>query len=488
MISGIVDSRITYPGSEEFFSPDERFPEYPFEHVASRPNSVYRAVRDVFAQAGLDAEHFGTSEWNPLGHWVGRGQSVFVLCNFVYHRRTNESAEQFESKCTHGSVIRAVVDYLYIAVGPTGHVSFGNAPVQSCSWSRVLEETGAARVEEFYATVGAPVKSADLRLFVAEGPANIVANPVERRDDTAAVTIDLAQRSLLSVLDEAGVKYRVSDYPPERTDAFHRNGSHQYVIHRAVLSSDVIFSIPKLKTHEKVGITCAVKGSVGAIGHKDCLAHHRVGTPDGGGDEFRSDPVGLLGKITAFHDAVQRTPPESLRGRSMRLALKILRYLVRRIAPTMNGAWSGNDTCWRMAVDIARLIQYARPDGTIAPEMQRRHLALVDGVVGGEGNGPLAPNPIRLGALLFADDPVSLDHAATRLMGFDPKVFPIVREAARVADLPLIPAVVGPIGNTPATINGEMMTINAAGKFAPRPFRLPNGWDAVQATAATDDC
>ncbi|MFC1762301.1 DUF362 domain-containing protein [Planctomycetota bacterium] len=486
MISAINNETIEYPSNDEFYSPDEKYPEYPFHHIARKPNEVYRSVRGLFQQAGMDVEHYGTRLWNPFGKWISSGQTVFVLCNFVYHRRPRESLKEFQSKCTHGSIIRAVIDYIFIAVGPMGRIRFGNAPLQSCVWPRVLNQTGGQRVEAFYASVKAPVESADLRLFINEHSGNLLASKVEAHPEEMGVTIDLSQRSLLAALDGQETHYRVSDYNPEHTGSFHANGSHRYVLHRHIVESDVIFSIPKLKTHEKVGITCAIKGCVGAIGHKDCLAHHRRGTPQHGGDEFRSDPLGLLACLSSFHDLVQRSQPGTLYGHSLRLFLRGLRSLIRRIAPTMNGAWSGNDTCWRMAIDIARLIGYARRDGSISSELQRPHLALLDGIIGGDGNGPLNPRPVESGVLVFADNPVDLDFCATRIMGYDPNTLPIVREAARLTDLPLFEAnnhcssdpddSQESFNASMAIVNGKVESLEDLGKFAARPYRLPKGW------------
>ena len=109
MISAVIEE-IEYPTLDEFFSPDERFPEYPFDHVASRANTVYRVVRKVLAKSRLDVEQYGAPEWKPLGRWISPGQTVFVLCKFGYHRRPGKSLEQFQSECTHGSVFRAVID------------------------------------------------------------------------------------------------------------------------------------------------------------------------------------------------------------------------------------------------------------------------------------------------------------------------------------------------------------------------------------------
>ena len=168
MISVLHDPSLEYPDDSEAFAPSEAYPERPFPPVASRRNRVYAALRDLFHQSGLDSSRYGTKQWNPLGEWVPRGASVFVLCNFVYHRKPQESWQDFYSKCSHGSVLRALADYLLIAVGPEGRVGFGNASLQSCVWERVLEETGAATVERFYRSVRAPVSARDLRLWVAE--------------------------------------------------------------------------------------------------------------------------------------------------------------------------------------------------------------------------------------------------------------------------------------------------------------------------------
>lgn len=125
MISLIVDPSISYPEDDEFFSLDERFPEYTCGPISTRKNDVYRAVRNCFVQAGLDAIHLSTPTWNPLGECIKPGNMVFVLFNFAGERRPNEKLEDFQSQCTHGSVIRAVIDYILLAVGRNGIVNFG---------------------------------------------------------------------------------------------------------------------------------------------------------------------------------------------------------------------------------------------------------------------------------------------------------------------------------------------------------------------------
>lgn len=472
MISVIADPTLAYPPRDSHFAPSERFPEYRFDEIAREPNRVYAAVRACLVQAGLDRERFGTPEWNPLGQFIRPGQKVFVLCNFVLHRREHESQADFDSKCTHGSVVRALLDYLLIAVGPSGSIGFGNSPLQQTNWQAVTDETGARLVADYYQTVGAPVELKDLRLFVAERGALGSTSVVERRDESAGgVSVDLGRDSLLEGLDNvAAARFRVSDYNPDRTDAYHACGSHHYVLNRSVADADVIVSLPKLKTHEKVGITCAVKGCVGAIGHKDCLAHHRFGPSGKGGDEYPRDPFGMLRVLSRFHDSVQRTRPESSSGSLLRVVDKVARGVTRRIVPEIGGAWSGNDTAWRMSVDIARAICYTHA-GRLTCDRVKPHLALIDGVIGGEGKGPLRPTAVPSGVLLWSDNPVAADVGAAWLMGYDPMRLAIVREALRLEKYPLIAEAVDT-----AICNGRSMSVRELREVTGRRYEPPPGW------------
>jgi uncharacterized protein (DUF362 family) len=50
----------------------------------------------------------------------------------------------------------------------------------------------------------------------------------------------------------------------------------------------------------------------------------------------------------------------------------------------------------------------------------RPDFAIVDGIVGMEGNGPIQGTPKDCGALIFGDDPVAVDATCCRLMGLAP--------------------------------------------------------------------
>lgn len=61
----------------------------------------------------------------------------------------------------------------------------------------------------------------------------------------------------------------------------------------------------------------------------------------------------------------------------------------------------------------------------------RPRYAIVDGIVGMEGNGPISGEPVQAGVLVFGDDPVATDVVAATLMGVDPGSIPYLVEAGR---------------------------------------------------------
>jgi hypothetical protein len=90
----------------------------------------------------------------------------------------------------------------------------------------------------------------------------------------------------------------VTQYDPRKLALAHRLGRHQYPIAREVFEADVVFNVPKLKTHKKAGITAALKNLVGINGNKDFLPHHRVGGSLLGGDCYAG--VGPLKRAAEF--------------------------------------------------------------------------------------------------------------------------------------------------------------------------------------------
>jgi|SRR3989339_101429 len=429
----IIDKSIEYPSGEDYFSPDEKYPEYNLGHFSRKQNKIYKAVRDCLINADLDSGNIGKSTWNPLRSIISKGSNVFILCNFVYHRKNSESEKEFFAKCTHGSIIRAVIDYILIALGDNGSVSFGNSSLQSCIWDKVLHDTGANRIIEFYSKYGSKnceVGAVDLRLYKAvRDDFGRVLSISDSDKNSLNINIDLGKDSLLEELygENKKPEFRVSDYNPLRTMEYHDIGKHIYMLNKKILEANVIVSIPKLKTHEKVGITCGLKGCVGAIAFKKCLVHHRFGSLKSGGDEY-SQNVFFLKWFSMLHDYINKKGIDRIIN-ILRIFDRIFWKFSRIIGFNVFGSWYGNDSAWRMTLDIARILKYATVSGELKDEPQRKHVLFTDGIISGEGNGPLSPKPIESGIINFCDDVVTGDYVNSLIMGFNPDKIKMIKQA-----------------------------------------------------------
>ena len=54
---------------------------------------------------------------------------------------------------------------------------------------------------------------------------------------------------------------------------------------------------------------------------------------------------------------------------------------------------------------------------------------VVDAIVAGQGDGPLAPQPLPLGLVFGGNNAAAVDWVGARLLGYDPSRIPVVRHA-----------------------------------------------------------
>jgi hypothetical protein len=95
----------------------------------------------------------------------------------------------------------------------------------------------------------------------------------------------------------------------------------------------------------------------------------------------------------------------------------------------IEGSWSGNDTIWRTGLDLNRILIYGEAGGSMASSARRRVVHLADAIVAGQGDGPLSPQPLSLGLLFAGNNAACVDWFGAQLLGYDPQLLPIVREA-----------------------------------------------------------
>jgi hypothetical protein len=193
-----------------------------------------------------------------------------------------------------------------------------------------------------------------------------------------------------------------------------------------------------MKTHQKTGITLGLKNLVGICTNKNSLPHHTVGTPDAGGDEYPSSS--LLLKSLSLGATLFRKVLAASTDKFAPLALRLKKALDREIPDELrrvrSGNWYGNDTIWRTVVDLNRILFWFDPGGRVR-STPRRYLCIVDGIVAGDGEGPLEPEPKPVGVLIAGTNPVAVDSAGARLMGFDPYKIPIITGAIRCHTFPI---------------------------------------------------
>jgi hypothetical protein len=139
-----------------------------------------------------------------------------------------------------------------------------------------------------------------------------------------------------------------------------------------------------------------------------------------------------------------------------------------------------------MALDLNRALLFANRDGSLRAAAQRkRYFCIVDGIIAGEGNGPLDPEPVLANVLIAGDNAAEVDAVAARVLGFDIARLPIVSRAFDSHALP--------IGETPLDqlvcfderVQADI-PLSEIQPAVPGGFRPHSGWPDVSDPLTTD--
>lgn len=429
-------------------------------------SGLVRALASLALRHAEGGANAGALRRPEIAMPVTPGDLVVLKPNLICESNWDHPG-RWEEVVTHPAVIRAVLDEVLRALDGKGRVIICDGPQTDSDVDALLARTGLGDLVARYRAEGHPVELLDLRRerWIAEGGVTKQKLPLPG-DPHGYVRVDLAERSAFATYTGSG-RFYGADYDMEETRRFHSGGRHEYVVCATPMMADVFINIPKMKTHKKTGVTLALKNLVGINGYRNCLPHHTVGSPAEGGDEF---PDGGLKRslesraIQAFKKVLTSTGGTGGAWarwvkRAGRSAFGDTSQVVR------SGNWYGNDTAWRMVMDLNQILLWYGAEGR-RRETPRRYLAVVDGIVGGEGNGPLAPDPVHSGVIVAGTNPWAVDWAATLEMGFDPSRIPLLQ---RPLDDPERFAWLLP---------GGMPEIVAEGERAAdwRPFRPHFGW------------
>jgi uncharacterized protein (DUF362 family) len=365
-------------------------------------------------------------ERGPFGKVISEGARVLIKPNFVMHE--NHGPWGIEPLITHPSLVRASVDAALHA--GASEVMVGDAPIQGCNFDELMRLTNLDRWSG--RLMGEEPRFRGIRDFrrttcefvngVRIAAENLVA-------EDRFVLFDLGCDSLLEPITDDEHSFRVTCYDPRLLAATHSPCRHQYLVAKEAIEADVIINLPKLKTHKKAGVTCALKNLIGINGNKEYLPHHRIGGSETGGDCY---PGASRIKRALEYTLDRQNMASSVAA--ARLWSTVATNLDRISASWgdrlgVEGSWSGNNTVWRTGLDLNRVLLYGRLDGSLAETPQRRVIHVVDAVVAGQGDGPLSPQRLFLGLIFAGVNAAAVDWVAAQVLGYEPNRVPLAREA-----------------------------------------------------------
>jgi len=429
----VAQSRaISYP-EDAPFHPHQRYSELGFSDLSPKPNQVYDLVRLSLIQLGLDDKNSGDVRWSPFRNLIQPGETVFIKPNLIAESVQNDPA-RWNFVITHGSILRPIIDYIYKALSGEGKIIIGDGPQTDSDMNLILNRSGIPSIQDWYWTQRRfEIQFMDLRNEFWVNRDGVIVDAVKLPGDPRGNLIfNLGRESYFSECEQVKRTYYGAYYDTEETNRHHTDGKHEYLVCRTPIEADVFINMPKLKTHKKTGMTLNLKNLVGINANKNWLPHYVLGSPETGGDQFdrrrlREKLEGsLVLKVKKILSGKHKWA-QSVARKTRTLAYRAFGGSDDTIR---SGNWHGNDTCWRMALDLNTILLYGDVDGRLKrKESQKRCFSVVDGVIGMDGDGPRAGRPFPSGVVIAGRDPLSVDLVAAKLIGFAYQKIPILCRA-----------------------------------------------------------
>jgi uncharacterized protein (DUF362 family) len=439
-----IDALSEYP--EAPFLPDRDYPEFSGVFKQFDPtNRIYKSIRDLFINSGYDKENIGTSKWNPFRGYINEGQVALIKPNLVYE----ETKDFIGTNCllTHASIIRPVIDYLNLLQVKEKikfRIIVADIPIQGADFDKIVEQTGLRSLHEFYSNEHMPgFEIYDLRHKIAVFKGNGFFTTIDNAGDPSGYSKIHLEKSFLQSIAKDFRKFGAPGYGHGETfSQIEQTGKHFYHIPNTVLDADLFINMPKVKTHKKAGVTLAMKNLIGINGEKAWVPHYRRGSIKHGGDEFDDKQI-LLKAISSKANLALQGKSRLLWGIAKKINQLIIKRffrkdfkiisgqteLERKALFLLGGDWYGNDTLWRSILDLNYLLLFADKEGKEAKNPVRNYICLCDGIISGEGDGPLSPYPKKTGLLTLSRNPVLNDVCLSRIMGFDWRKIPKLKNS-----------------------------------------------------------
>ncbi|MFH1478537.1 MAG: DUF362 domain-containing protein [Candidatus Omnitrophota bacterium] len=420
------------------FSPNKEYPELsnlPYKVKVDPSNEIYESIRDILINLGLDKENINKPNWDPLGSMLGKGKKALIKPNFVKGSHPL-GTEGVLSMITHASLMRPIIDYLLIAGGKDTEIIIGDCPLQSSVWEEIIENSKTKDLIEFYKNNNIGIKLIDFRKEISifnEENVIVKRSKNSKRQETDYKVVDLGKDSSFSDVIKYHKLFSITDYD-HNLIKHHNPEVNEYCIPNEVLEADLFINLPKLKTHKKAGLTCSMKNLIGINGDKSWIPHHRKGTKLIGGDEFEKMKLSVFARERIWSFLKSFT----IGIWTATLLKKIFKIFMwrgktyeemsmdRSGDDYREGSWWGNDTIWRPIKDLNSILLYADKEGSLKDTPQRKCLSIVDAVLSGEGEGPMQQTPKKTGIVYGGINPLYVDLASAKIMGFNYKLMPSI--------------------------------------------------------------
>ena len=421
---------------------------------------VQALVRDALEKLAL-----------PAG-FIRPGERVVLKPNWVKeHDQRTPGPDAWEHVVTHPAVIEGVLRWVAPRLQGRGRITICDAPQTDSSFAKLrqycrLDGMVAACRRDF---PGVDIVLLDLRpeeWTAVDGVT--VAKTKLTGDPLGSTRVRLDAASEFVGYSGLSRLYGAS-FDMAETNAHHTGDQHDYLLCRTPMDADVFINLPKLKTHKKAGITCALKNLVGINANKNWLPHHTEGTPAQGGDQFASDNAKARLEQSWMGAAKRAVKDSSGLARAFIPFKKLGRAFFGDTQQVVrSGNWYGNDTCWRMVLDLNKCLFHF--DGAGKRRVQPpRYLAVVDGIIAGEGNGPMSPDAKPCGVILAGTHPAAVDCAAATLMGFEWPKLRLLNNCFAMRELSFVPFAAGDIAvlSNHAPWNGLLDDLTETFQFRP---------------------
>lgn len=371
--------------------------------------------------------------------------------------------EEWDYVISHPKIITAVIIKVLERLQEGGKIVIADSPETSSSFSKILSYYPVKTWRDLSSRKGINIEIIDLRddeFTVDEG---IVVKRISLPGDPSGNTVVNLVGELSEFYGHKVSKrgYYGADYNHRETNKAHNGYDNIYRVSKTVISCDVFINIPKLKTHKKAGITCCLKNLVGINTYKNYLPHHSEGSQSEGGDQYDKDSFHskIEGNLLAFvkHHFLQNPVMAKYFKVFFRLGEKMFGKTNEVIR---SGNWYGNDTIWRTIIDLNKILLYSNPDGKMKNNEwinAKKYIGIVDAILAGEGNGPMAPDSVQMGYIISGTNPVAIDAVCAKLMGFDPMKIPSIKNSFNVTSFKLTNFGYSDIK---VKINGEIYSID----------------------------